>query len=206
MRDIPVLILLILIALLLRALMSELVFTDEVYYTALSDNLSFARIDELLKNRKELAWVSYAIMPVFYILKIFLAAVCLYIGIFMLEEKESFSALFSVCIYAEFVFLVPIAIRLFWFTQVDTSYALADVSDFPPASLYNVLGSTVDEDWIKYPLRVLNVFELIYMIALAKGISNKFNYSFTESVKLVLASYGLGLILWILTIVFLLIN
>lgn len=206
MRDIPALILLILIALLLRVLMSELVFTDEVYYAALSDNLSFDRIDELLKNRKELAWVSYAITPVFYILKIFLATVCVYIGIFMLKEKVSFSALFSVCIYAEFVFLAPIAIRLFWFTQVDTSYALADVSDFPPASLYNVLGSTVDEDWIKYPLRVLNAFELIYMIALAKGISSKFHFSFTESVKLVLASYGLGLILWILTIVFLLIN
>lgn len=206
MRDIPALILLILIALLLRVLISELVFTDEVYYAALSDNLSFDRIDELLKNRKELAWVSYAITPLYYTLKIFLVTVCLYIGIFMLEKKVSFSALFSVCIYAEFVFLAPIAIRLFWFTQVDTSYALADVSDFPPASLYNVLGSTVDEDWIKYPLRVLNAFELIYMIVLANGISGKFNFSFTESVKLVLASYGLGLILWILTIVFLLIN
>lgn len=206
MRDIPALVLLVLTALLLRLLLRELVFTDDVYYAALSDNLSIDRIEELLKNRKELAWVSYVFTPVFYLLKIFLTTVCLYIGIFLLRERVSFAALFSVCIYAEFVFLIPIAIRLFWFTLVDTHYVLAEVSDFPPASLYNLIGSDFNDDWIKYPLRVLNLFELVYILVLCHGISKRFELNFTESLKLVFASYVPGLVLWIITIVFLLIN
>lgn len=54
-----------------------------------------------------------------------------------------------------------------------------------------------------YPLQTLNVFELVYWLLLAKGVSEALNRDFTRSFELVMASYGSALVLWIVTVMFL---
>ncbi|HEY9007136.1 hypothetical protein [Ohtaekwangia sp.] len=206
MRDIYLFVSLVLTAMLLRYGLMEWVYTDDVYFYAFSETLSDERIGKLLKTRKEWAWLGFALTPFFYALKIFLASACLYCGLFFANVKSSFATLFSISLRAEYLFLLPIAMRLLWFTVIQTDYALSEISSFPPFSLRNLLGSETDEAWVVYPMRVVNLFELAYIFTLAASIAHHFQTGFLRALKLVTVSYGLGLLLWIIFVAFLLIN
>lgn len=64
-----------------------------------------------------------------------------------------------------------------------------------------------------YPLNLLNIFELGYFLVLAwllVGVINEANeqrqVKFGQSLKLVTASYGSGLLLWVLVVMFITLN
>lgn len=185
--------------------LDKLIYVDDVYYYAFSDTLSLERIDKLLSNKKEFAWVGYLLTPVFLALKVFLVSVCLYCGLFFNNEKTSLASLYKIALRAEFVFLVPLVLKLVWFTVIQPNYTLEEVNNFPPLSLKNILDGSY-EVWITYPLSILNLFEVIYIIVLSQVMARELNASFAKSLKWVIQSYGTGLLLWIMLILFVLIS
>jgi len=182
------------------------VYTDDVYYYAFSETLSDERIEKLLKVKREWAWLGFALTPFFYACKIFLVSACLYCGLFFSNTKSSFATLFTITLRAEYIFLLPIVVRFLWFTFIQTDYELAEVSAFPPFSLRNLVSTETDEAWILYPLRIASLFELLYILALAAGRARYYQTTFIQGLKWVLKSYGLGLLLWVIFVAFLLVN
>lgn len=101
------------------------------------------------------------------------------------------------------MFLLPILIKLLWFLFVQTDYTLHDLSMFYPLSLLNITGTENIPSYWLYPLQTLNLFEVAYWFLLAQGVSEATEQSFRQSFGLVMSSYGVGLVLWVILVMFL---
>jgi hypothetical protein len=178
----------------------------DLYYESLSDKLNHDRIAKLIEKQEEWAWLSYAFIPVMYAIKFSLVASCLWLAGFFAEENVSFGRAFGLAILAESVSLVPLLLKIGWFTFVQTDYTLADLQWFWPLSALNLFERENLEPYLAYPLRLLSVWELAYWLLLAYGMAKALQKPLTDGLRLVAASYGPGLVLWVLFVVFLTIN
>jgi hypothetical protein len=57
--------------------------------------------------------------------------------------------------------------------------------------------------WLKYPFQTLNIFEILYMAAIAWLLAKQWSRDFMESLAVVLPSYVIGLVLWLVLVTFL---
>ena len=183
-------------------LSNYLLISDNLYYNSLGEQLSYNQIERLLQQGKKWEWLSYVLLPVITLIKLLLVTSCLSIGIFFANNKFSFKSAFGVALEAEFVFLIPIVLKILWFVFFQKEYVLKDIQLFYPLSALNFFDATYVESWLIYPLQLLNVFELLYWLVLARGIQKLTQKDFTPSFEVVMASYGAGLVLWIAIVMF----
>lgn len=183
------------------------IFTEEIYFQAYQEQLSYDRIEALIQNNKRYAWLNYALIPVLVSLKVFCVALCLFTGAFFFEYNLRFTKIFQVALVAEGVYLVPVFIKAFWFLVIAHDYTFEDISNFDYFSLLAVVGRENLEIWWTYILYSANLFEFLYWLALAYGLRLLLpEAEYDDALKLVLSSYGVGLLFWIVFICFLLVS
>jgi hypothetical protein len=146
------------------------------------------------------------LIPVVYLLKLSLVTLCVYIGILLLNIKSlNWSKVFGAVVVADMIFLVPAVIKMVWFTfQAD--YTLEDVQYFLPGSMLNIFEPKQLEQWLIYPIQSVNIWELLFFIALAFGLKKYLDGDFSRSMGLVVSTYGVGLVVWIVFVTFLTLN
>lgn len=197
---------LIILSLAVSFTMNTLVLTDDVYYYFFMERFPTEKIGELLELRKENALYMYFVLPVVSSLKILMVAICLFAGVFFANIKGSFSSMFKVVINAEFIFLLATTITIIWFGFIQEEYTLNDIRNFSPFSLYSVFGYPDSDFWLKYILKMISLFQIMYVLLLAEGLRKVLLVPFTSSLKIVTISYGLGFILWITMVLFIIVS
>ena len=143
-------------------------------------------------------FIQYVTIPFFYGWKFLLTAFVLWTGCFMFGHKFSFGNTWSVVMASELVFFIPELLKIGWFTFVESDPSIWEVKAFYPFSLLQLTDWTQIDERYYYPLKTLNLFEVIYWLLLAKGIQH-----FTPKIKnraylIVAGSYVVGLMLWLL--------
>lgn len=195
-----------LLVILITYLTSNMLISDELYFTHFGEQMTFEQINSLLDFQYKNQWISYMIIPVVYLIKFMLVAIVLLTGSIFYNIKITFKKLFQIALVAEFLFFVPSFIKLVWFLLVNTDYELIDLQSFYPLSLLNLTNVGSLPQWLLYPLQLVNVFEIIYWFLLAYGISLVARERLTKMLGLVASSYGVGLFVWVIFITFLTIN
>lgn len=183
-----------------------LLVDDNLIFNSYSEQLSFEQIKETIANTKKWEWLSYVLILVLYLIKFTLIGGCLKVGLFFIDKRISFTSILKATIIAEMVFLVPILIKIIWFLFINTNYSILDLQSFAPLSILNIFESKNLEPFLIYPFQLLNIFELLYFIVLAFQLKKFFENNFTESFQLVLSTYGSGLFVWVIFVVFLIVN
>ncbi|MFN5003924.1 MAG: hypothetical protein ACK514_08705, partial [Bacteroidota bacterium] len=173
-------------------LTEHLLITDEIVYSSFIDRLSYDRISEILANGKKWQWLHYAFLPIILFIKIAFVATCLSIGGLIINIDAGFKKFASIAITAEFVFLITHIIKLLWFCIVKVNYTLQDLQFFSPLSMISLFNPTELDPWLVYPIQLLNVFELLYWIALAWQLQEVLEKPFAESLGFVAKTYGVG--------------
>jgi hypothetical protein len=179
---------------------------DQLYYNSFGDQLAMDRIDDLISRQKSREWISYVATPLLLLLKIGYTTVCISLGGFIMGMEAPFKKVFKVALFAELAFLCGGILQnacLYLFSEINT---LEDIQQFAPFSLYGIFGSKDTPAYLSYPLRVINLFEIGYWILLALGLKAILGKPFSKMLGFVLSSYGVGLLIWIVFIVFLSIN
>ncbi|WP_299821015.1 hypothetical protein [uncultured Pontibacter sp.] len=177
--------------------------TDELYYQSLDEKFSIDQITQLLNVQSKYEFASYILLVTFNLLKYGCITLILYIGIIIFGLKVKFNNVLKVVILAEFIFLIPLVLKFFWFYFFQSNYTLEDLQFFYPFSLLNIFDTgTISQIWV-YPLQLLNIFEVIYWFFLAFGIKQLINSDFDKSLRLVLSSYLPAMLLWVVFIMFL---
>ena len=64
--------------------------SDQLYFNALSNQLTYERIQELIDQGKKWQWLGYILVPVLYLVKFGLVAGCLGIGYFFATSQFAF--------------------------------------------------------------------------------------------------------------------
>lgn len=191
----------------------QILFVSEaIYYQSFGTQLDIARINEIVEYANKYKWLSYAVLPVIILIRVFYTSIFLFIGIFFTELKIEFGKLFKIALLADFIYVMSGVVKLvilIFFREVNT---LQDLQ-FQPLSAMELFNAKIIDPLFVYPLSLLNVFELGYFMLLAwllVGVVYEANEErtlrFGQSLKLVTASYGSGLLLWVLVVMFITLN
>jgi hypothetical protein len=120
--------------------------------------------------------------------------------------EVTYRKIFHTALFAESIFLLPGIFKLCWFSWVQTDYTLADIQYFYPLSVLNFFDRNALEIWWIYPLQLVNVFEVLYFLMLAYGLFMVTRASYARMLGLVVCTYGTGLFIWTVSVMFLTIS
>ena len=181
------------------------VLTEQVYYNTLGEQLTIERINTFLQQQRKWAWLSYALIPVVLLVQALLVSICLATGAILLEYKIKFGTLFGMVIKAAIIYAIGklVYMTAIQFTEVRTMEDLLKADVF---SLLGWVGAHNVTPWLQYPLSVVNVFEVGFWLLLAGGMGYLLQKRWVQMIGFVAATYGVGLVVWVLFIVFLQLN
>jgi hypothetical protein len=195
----------ILVNLILVWLSKTYLINEVVFYNAYSEYLTYDRALKLFEDFKSISWVGYAFTPVILLLKVSFISIVIYSGIILynLKSKISLGEVFRIVIASEIIFVFAGLAKFLWFFLFAGNYDLTELGFFYPASLINFFRpNEVSRLWI-YPMQMMNLFHIIYIILLAYGLNKVCSIDKADSEKVVLSSYLPALIFWITIIMFL---
>lgn len=131
---------------------------------------------EFLQDRPEgmvlqvISGLQYLSIPLIYLWKFTVIGFVVWVGCFMFGYRVTYSQCWGIVMAAEFVFLLPELLKIVWFMAIETDPDYYTIRGFYPFSLMQLFDYTsLDKRWA-YPLRALNLFEIVYWFALAYGI------------------------------------
>jgi len=176
---------------------------DDLVYDSLINQLSYERISEILEVSKKWEWISYVFLPVILLLKVLFVVICFSIGTLILGVHSTFKRLFEIGVSSECIFIIPTVIKLVWFSLIETNSTLQHLQLFSPLSMISLFNPTELDAWLVYPIQLLNVFELLYWIALSWQLQEVLEKPFAESLGFVAKTYGVGLAVWVVVVMFL---
>lgn len=159
---------------------------------------------EILNERGEI-WIfdvffglQYLTVPIFLAWKWLWTTLILWIGCFMFGYRLHFNQLWKMAMLAELVFFLPEIAKLLWFTIFQTDPNYHDYMAFYPLSLINLVDYTEIAPKWHYPLKSINLFELLYWHILILGIYFLSGKKLKISTFIVLSSYVLFFLLWLI--------
>ena len=187
-------------------LSQNLLHTEELLITSLSEQLTVGQIERIIAFREKWQWAGYGVVPVLLLLKISVIALLLEIGCFFFDKKLSYKQLFGIVLRAEFIFLLVPVCKLAWFYFFQKDFTIEDLQFFYPLSALNITGYQGIDIWFIYPFQVLNLFEALYWWFLAHQLDKIFNEQKEKGLSIVASGYGVGLLLWVVGVMFFTLN
>ncbi|HPM29488.1 MAG TPA: hypothetical protein PLJ60_04045 [Chryseolinea sp.] len=159
---------------------------------------------EFLQDRPEgtilklISALKFLSIPFIYLWKFTVIAFVIWVGCFMFGYRVTYVQCWGVVIGAEYIFLIPEVVKIFWFMFVVIDPNYHDIRGFYPLSLMHFFDYySIEKRWA-YPLRALNLFEVVYWFLLVEGIHH-FARKDKKYVWIIVAcSYILIFFLWLL--------
>ncbi|MCH8232740.1 MAG: sulfate ABC transporter permease [Bacteroidetes bacterium] len=158
---------------------------------------------EVLESRGQIGVLNlinafqYLTIPFFYLWKFTFTGFILWLGSFAFGYKISFRKCWQIAMIAETLFLIPEMLKIIYFMYVFTDPNLFEIRAFYPFSLMNLVDyEEVASKW-HYPLKALNIFEIIYWAILMYGIHFAVKKKREVAVLIVLFSYVPVFLLWL---------
>lgn len=143
----------------------------------------------------------YLYAAVYLVIKVLVITIILATGLYFFGTDVSFTRLLRVVILCEFVFLVPAAVKVFWFWPDRNSVDLITWQNF-----YFLSAASIYSDprpAMLLPLQTLNVFEVAYWFLLAGGIEKITCIKFDKALKTVCLFYIPAVFVWVIFVVYL---
>jgi hypothetical protein len=158
---------------------------------------------EFLQDRPEgmvlqvIGTLQFISIPLVYLWKFTVIAFVIWIGCFMYGYRVTYIQCWGVVIGAEFIFLIPEVLKILYFFVIETDPSYWDIGSFYPLSLMHFFDYyAIDKKWA-YPLRALNLFEIVYWFALVSGIHHYARKEKKIVWLIVACSYILIFLLWL---------
>lgn len=142
----------------------------------------------------------YLSSALFIVIKLFTIVVILNIGLYLNDQHPSFWNIMKAAAIAEFVFLVPAAIKILTFREVFPAGTLLEWHKYYVLSALSIVQNA-PADWY-YLLQTLNLFEVVYWFVLAYGITKISALNYDKSLKIVITYYLPALLTWVIAITF----
>jgi hypothetical protein len=158
---------------------------------------------EFLQDRPEgmvlriISTLQFISIPLVYLWKFTIIALVIWMGCFMYGYRVTYWQCWGVVIGAEFIFIIPELLKILYFLIIETDPSYWDIGSFYPFSLMHFFDYySIDKQWA-YPLRALNLFEIVYWFALVSGIHHYARKEKKIVWFIVLSSYILLFFLWL---------
>lgn len=141
--------------------------------------------------------LQYLSIPLIYAWKFTVLGFVVWVGCFMFGYRVTFSQCWQVVLVAEYVFLIPEVIKIFWFLFIDVNPNYYDIRAFYPLSVMNFFSYQDLDSRYAYPFKALNFFEILYMVAVAFGLKHFARRGWRPAWMIVIGFYLPLLLLWL---------
>lgn len=183
------------------------ILTNEIMYRGLAAQMPAERIAAFIEMRISYSWIHYISPIVIVFCKTGFTAICLSIGLIIVGQDIQISYILKIALVAEGVFVLAMAVQVFGAMYLIEVRIPDDYANFAPLSALQFFDVSSLKLWMKHPLRTLNLFEVAYMLVLAYFLTPLLKKrTYWQTLGLVGASYGLGLLLWVVALAFLLLQ
>jgi hypothetical protein len=159
---------------------------------------------EFLQDRPEgvilqtLSLVQFLTIPFVYLWKFTVIGFVIWVGCFVYGYRVTFSQCFGIAIVSEFIFLLPEFLKILYFLFIDTNPNLLDIKAYYPLSAMSFFDYySIDKRYV-YPLKALNLFEVVYWFLLVTGVKFFAHRSEKTAWIIVLSTYVVIFFLWLL--------
>lgn len=146
---------------------------------------------------KTLSSIQFFSVPVIYLFKFTFTGLLLWLGCAFFGYRVSFFSAWQIAAAAEFVFIIPELIRIFWYIGVERNPSFWEVRAFYPLSFMQFFDYQQIADRWHYPLKSLNAFEVIYWFLLVAGIHIKAGKKYKIALIIVFSSYVFFFFVWL---------
>jgi hypothetical protein len=178
-------------------------YTDTFYYQALGGQLDISRIDSFIAIQKKLGAISHFMVPFFLCIRLGLTTFCLYVISYIDELELSWRECLEIILIGELAFVIMAVVR-FLYLLINPPTSFQDLSWISSLSLSTFFRNA--PRYTSYLLQTINIFELSFWIIITFRISRTTKLNILQSFGTVAKSYGLGLLLWVVSITFLIIQ
>ncbi|MTI89027.1 MAG: hypothetical protein FH748_13800 [Balneolaceae bacterium] len=193
--------------LLVAGISQEFIYKNSLYYRSYSGTLTNDTIEGMLGFQSRFWWTGYAVTPIILLFKFLFTSICISIGAMLQGIDIKFKDIFKTAMLAEGVFIVAQVIFMISLYVHLEDVTLQNTSGYYPFSaLYFIGMENVNAQWAVYPLQTINLFEVLYVAVIAWLLSKKWRPDFIEGLNIVIPSYGLGLLLWMVLVAFLILQ
>ena len=142
--------------------------------------------------------LQFVSIPIIYGYKISLITFVLWIGAFMFGYKITYTQMWKIVAVSETIFLIPEFLKIIYFILVDFQPTIYDIKAFYPLSLISFFNyDTLALNW-HYPLKALNLFEVLYWFVLIEAIHVKAQKKRSYATAIVFSSYVLFFFVWLI--------
>lgn len=180
---------------------NKFITNEAFYYSAFGNQLSAERIGKIVGVREKLMWIYYILIPLFVVLKLYVIASIIYTGGFLLNLKLSFQNSLKIVLLAELITIAEVLARTAYFLFYPP-VSVNDLSKFHPFSISQIINISHFPGYLLYPVQLCNLFEVAYWVVLAFGIMHFIKTNFKKSFAFVACTYGIGLVIWVLVVMF----
>lgn len=141
--------------------------------------------------------IQYLSVPIFLAWKFTWTTLMLWIGSFMFGYRLHFNRLWKLVMLTEVFFFLPEIFKILYFTLFYSDPNYPDYVAYYPFSLINLVDYTNVAAQYHYPLKALNIFEILYWPILMIGIYYLSGKKWKISVYIVLTTYVLFFLVWL---------
>lgn len=142
--------------------------------------------------------LQYFSIPFIYLWKFTVLGFVIWVGSFMFGYRVTFSQCWGIVLTSEFVFLIPELIKIVWFLGIQQDPNFYDIQAFYPFSCMNLVDYQEIPKKYAYPLKALNLFEVLYCYAVARGIMHFSRKGMKPAWTIVLGFYLPIFLFWLL--------
>lgn len=142
--------------------------------------------------------LQFLAIPIIYGYKATVIAFVLWTGAFMFGYKITYKQMWHVALISETVFLLPEFVKIMWFILIDRQPELHEIVSFYPLSLMNLFDQALVADNWQYPLKALNLFEVLYWLVLVEAIHLTANKKWSYAFAIVFTTYVPLFLFWMI--------
>ena len=167
--------------------------------------MTYERIEEMIAQQQSFHWLTYALIPVLLLVQLFVITLCLNVGTILYEYRIGFKKLFGMLARGSVWLALVGALQLLplWLSDIQTLEQMGQMDWFSLAALFS---GTELPLWALLPLRLLSVLTLLTLLLLAGGMHYLSGQPYRKMLGFVALTYGLGMLLLVLLLVFLQLN
>ncbi len=141
--------------------------------------------------------LQYLTIPLIYAWKFTVVGFVVWVGCFMMGYRVTYGQCWRVVMASELVWFLPETLKILYFLFISTDPDYYQIQAFYPFSLMNLADHATLPDAWHYPLKSLNLFEVLYMLTLAQGLALLSGRSYREMVRVILIGYLPLIMLWL---------
>lgn len=133
--------------------------------------------------------VQYFSIPLIYAWKFLVLAFVIWVGCFMFGYRVTYENCWRIVMASELIFYVPEIIKIVWFMAIETDPDFYRIKAFYPMSLMTFFDHLTLDTRYHYPLKALNLFEIVYMALLMLGVQHFSKRSFKNAFIIIMTTY-----------------